>query len=239
MISLEHGRYYHIYNRGNNREDLFNENENYNHFLRLYEKYIDPIADTYTWVLMKNHFHLLVRIKEEEKIGSYLPLNSDGSNDSVRFKTTGNNLTESGGPVRVVATNKTNTTEHVRVLLATIPKPNPTKHFSHLFNAYSKYYNKLNSRTGTLFQRPFKRIEVTGDPYIRNLIVYIHTNPVHHKFIEDFTNYPWSSFRTLFSTNPTKLKREQVIEWFGDRDNLLEVHNQKLETEKIANLLLE
>lgn len=68
---LQHGKYYHIYNRGNNREDLFKVSDNYQHFLKLYEKYISPIADTYAWVLMKNHFHLLVRIKDEEEIGFY------------------------------------------------------------------------------------------------------------------------------------------------------------------------
>ena len=46
-IPLENGKYYHIYNRGNNGIDLSDEIENYNHFLRLYEKYIDPVAETF------------------------------------------------------------------------------------------------------------------------------------------------------------------------------------------------
>lgn len=67
-IPLENGKYYHIYNRGNNGINLFYEIENYIHFLRLYDKYIDPIAETYAWCLMKNHFHILVYIKETEEI---------------------------------------------------------------------------------------------------------------------------------------------------------------------------
>lgn len=67
---LIQGNYYHIYNRGNNGIDLFLEKENYSHFLRLYEKYINPIADTYAWCLMKNHFHLLVYIKENNEINT-------------------------------------------------------------------------------------------------------------------------------------------------------------------------
>ena len=35
-VPLEHRNYYYIYNRGNNRIDLFLETENYYHFLRLY-----------------------------------------------------------------------------------------------------------------------------------------------------------------------------------------------------------
>jgi REP element-mobilizing transposase RayT len=63
-----HGNYYHIYNRGNNGIDIFLETENYYHFLRLYAKYIEPIAETFAWCLLKNHFHVLVRIKEKEEI---------------------------------------------------------------------------------------------------------------------------------------------------------------------------
>jgi len=44
-ILLEKGRYYHIYNKALFGENLFRENDNYRHFLRLYEKYIEPIAD--------------------------------------------------------------------------------------------------------------------------------------------------------------------------------------------------
>ena len=68
IIPIENGKYYHIYNRGINGTELFHSNENYLHFLRLYDEYIEPVADTFAWCLMRNHFHLLVRIKEEEEI---------------------------------------------------------------------------------------------------------------------------------------------------------------------------
>jgi len=59
--------YYHIYNRGNNRENLFLEKRNYPYFLSLYTKHIEPIADTYAYCLMRNHFHFSLRIKTEEE----------------------------------------------------------------------------------------------------------------------------------------------------------------------------
>ena len=65
---LEYEKYYHIYNCGINGCNLFNEPENYSYFLDLYDKYISLIADTYAWVLMPNHFHLLVKIKSEVDI---------------------------------------------------------------------------------------------------------------------------------------------------------------------------
>jgi len=61
---LQPGLFYHIYNRGNNREDLFREKRNYRYFLELYARHVHPIVDTFAYCLMRNHFHLLVRIKE-------------------------------------------------------------------------------------------------------------------------------------------------------------------------------
>ena len=58
--------YYHIYNRGIDRENIFSDERDYWHFLALYEKYIHQIADTFAYCLLKNHFHILVRIKSED-----------------------------------------------------------------------------------------------------------------------------------------------------------------------------
>jgi REP element-mobilizing transposase RayT len=60
---LQRGETYHIFNRGNNRGDLFFEERNYRYFLELYAKYVEPVADTYAYCLLANHFHLLVRIR--------------------------------------------------------------------------------------------------------------------------------------------------------------------------------
>ena len=64
---LAPGMYYHIYNRGNNRENLFLEKRNYSYFLSLYAKHIEPIADTYAYCLLRNHLHVSLRIKIEDE----------------------------------------------------------------------------------------------------------------------------------------------------------------------------
>lgn len=61
-------RYYHIYNRGINGEVLFKREENNRYFLLKYDTYISPIAETYAYCLLGNHFHLLIRTKTEEEI---------------------------------------------------------------------------------------------------------------------------------------------------------------------------
>ena len=65
---LEQGNYYHIFNRGNNGDRVFFEDANFSYFLRLYQKYIFPVAHTLSWCLMRNHFHFLVYLKEEKEM---------------------------------------------------------------------------------------------------------------------------------------------------------------------------
>ena len=62
---LEPGKYYHIYNRGNNGENIFIEERNYTHFMNLYLRHIVPVAETFAYCLLRNHFHLGVRIRED------------------------------------------------------------------------------------------------------------------------------------------------------------------------------
>ena len=68
LEKLTPGNFYHIYNRGIDDLKIFREVANYGYFFSLYEKYIDKFCDTYAYALMGNHFHLLVRIYDEEDL---------------------------------------------------------------------------------------------------------------------------------------------------------------------------
>ncbi len=65
---LIEGQYFHIYNRGVNGEDLFKEKRNYYYFLRQYKFYCSDVLETLAYCLLKNHFHLLVYIKENIEV---------------------------------------------------------------------------------------------------------------------------------------------------------------------------
>ncbi len=69
---LEPERYYHIYNQGNDRINLFLNEGNYLFFLQRFQKYVTPVAQIYAYALMPNHFHFLVQMKSDcnEKIAS-------------------------------------------------------------------------------------------------------------------------------------------------------------------------
>ena len=64
---LKPGVYYHVFNRGNNRETIFREEGNYFYFLKLYAKYLGPVAETLAYCLLSNHFHFLVRLLTDEE----------------------------------------------------------------------------------------------------------------------------------------------------------------------------
>jgi len=65
-VQLCAGEYYHLYNRGNNRERIFYERENYSFFLRRVWKYLVPVLEIIAYCLMPTHYHLLIRVKTSE-----------------------------------------------------------------------------------------------------------------------------------------------------------------------------
>ncbi len=83
-VPIEYGKFYHIYNRGINGCNLFHDNENYEHFLHLYDKHAAKVTDTFAWVLMKNHFHFLVRIKTVKELNLQGFKNLEGLKGTTR-----------------------------------------------------------------------------------------------------------------------------------------------------------
>ena len=185
MERIEAAHYYHIYNRGNNRDIIFFEHENYMYFLKLLQKHIEPNCSIYCYCLLPNHFHLLLRV-----------------NDSLS---------------------------------------NPSQQFSNLFNAYTKAMNLKYNRTGSIFQKPFKRIKILKEEYLKALVLYIHLNPEHHDLCDDFSTHSYSSYKSLLSHLPTKLKRDEVISWFDDLENFKYVHLRRkmIMNNELENLYIE
>ena len=188
---LQPDTFYHIYNRGINKENIFKEERNYYFFLAKYHKYISPVACTYSYCLLKNHFHLLIRTRSSESIRTAFPLKASSEIDKII-----------------------------------------SSQFSHLFNGYAQAVNKSFERTGGLFETPFRRIAVTDQVYLSQLMYYIHSNPLKHGFTDDFTTYPWSSYPVYLNDDETligfkilsALEREAGLEWFGDRQSFIGYH---------------
>lgn len=57
--------FYHIYNRGNRRLKVFFKEGNYDYFLSKVQKHICPYAQLMAFCLLPNHFHLLIKTKQD------------------------------------------------------------------------------------------------------------------------------------------------------------------------------
>jgi hypothetical protein len=115
----------------------------------------------------------------------------------------------------------------------------PSKQFGFLFNAYTQAINKKFNRTGGLFEKPFERKLIISDSYLKNIIHYIHNNPVQHGFVKQMSLYPWSSYDSIISDKPTKLKRKEIIAIYGGKDEFIEYHNNNLNINEITNFIIE
>ena len=116
------GHYYHVYNRGVNREAIFRNRENYLFLLRRLKECADKFCITLiAYCLMPNHYHFLLRQDGEASISDFVQA---------------------------------------------------------IFNSYTKAFNKMYTRSGTLFEGAFKSILVDSDEYLVHLCRYIHRNPI-------------------------------------------------------------
>ena len=72
-VLLQPGRFYHIYNQARNGDPLFENEEAFRFFMKLYKTFIFPVADTYAYCLLSDHLHLLIRIHDDAEGSLYKP----------------------------------------------------------------------------------------------------------------------------------------------------------------------
>lgn len=187
-MKLETNKYYHLYNRGNNREKLFYSDANNKYFLQRFLKHCFHVFDTYAFCLMNNHFHFVVSVRPTE----------------VQHQLIG---------TRPLKSKKLQS---------------PSKHLGNFFSSYTQSINKQEGRVGSLFQKNFKRREIDSEEYFQRLIVYVHQNPVHHRFTKSIYNYPYSSFHHYLNLDNSFLNREKTLSIFGGWENFIEAHKEQV-----------
>lgn len=68
LETLHKDKFYHLFNRGINRANIFNDDENKKYFLRLFQKYLADKCEVFAYCLMDNHFHLALKSNVESTI---------------------------------------------------------------------------------------------------------------------------------------------------------------------------
>ena len=242
-LPLLPGYYYHIFNRGNEQRYIFFNKENYRYFLQRYADYTLGYFDTYSYCLLDNHFHLLVKPKTEEDILSkalddfetvdklFFDRYAKPWLQSIGVKQT-DGLTVLSELLNLMAQNTFEPTENLHSITHLEQLNFKTQLCSHLVSerfrrfllSYAKSINKEQKRTGSLFQKAFRRKLVEDMHDLKRVATYIHHNVIHHNYAYRYESYPWSSYQTISSNFETKLCKEELLSWFHGMDFFLTYH---------------
>ncbi|MBU1011437.1 MAG: transposase [Bacteroidetes bacterium] len=182
---IEPGKYYHIFNRGNNYENVFYLHDDYIYFLQRYKYHLKLCCESFAYTLMPNHFHFLIRV-----------------NENVEYNFFSNQM-------------------------------------KLLMQEYTYRINNRFGRSGNLFLKPFRRLEITSDEYFKQLVFYIHYNSLKHKTSENFREYSYSSYKAILASSPTYINREEVLEWFKGKTEFVEFHNFLHNEKQLEKLIFE
>lgn len=201
---------YHIFNHGNGFENIFREPENYRFFLDKYQLFILPVAETYAYCLMPNHFHLVVRIRKREVIAGLLKSSNIETSSDYTFPKVSN-----FGKDKII-----NRDRDIEKYIS--------KQFANLFSCYTQSFNKVNFRRGSLFIKNFKREPISSKVQFLNTVIYTHRNPIHHGFRERFEDWPYSSYFGIICNYEPVVQIDKLLKIFGGRDQFIQKHIDSL-----------
>jgi REP element-mobilizing transposase RayT len=199
------GHYYHLYNRGNNRECIFFEADNYRYFLRGIKKYLLPVMDVIAYCLMPTHYHLLVRIQPKTSEVS-------GVKTSEVFK---------------VKTSEVLETSEVSMKVS--------RAMQKLSISYTKAINKRFQRVGSLFQGAFQAKHIEHNAHLYNLCVYIHANPVSDGLADTPGDWPYGNYPEWIGKREGNLVDRDFIETsFSSAEAYQSLVEEYLQTRKLS-----
>ncbi|MDZ4185382.1 MAG: transposase [Desulfuromonadales bacterium] len=107
---------------------------------------------------------------------------------------------------------------HFHLLL--MPTFTPLSHFMRrLLTGYAVSYNRRNKRAGHLFQNRYKSIVCEEEPYLLELVRYIHLNPLRAGMVaslEELDLYPWTGHAVLLGHRQLAgQETDPILERFG------------------------
>lgn len=204
-------QYYHFYNRGNNRQAVFFERDNYLYFLRGLKRYLRQYVEILAYCLMPTHYHLLVRVKQTSEV--FKTSEVSGAQTSEFFKNS--EVSEVSRAMMRLGVSYTKAINkrfgRVGALFQGQFKGKPIQHYSHLLNLclyihanpvkdglvflpedweFSNYLEWMNLREGNLVNRDFIRENFgTSDEYKTLVMDYIKNRNLPdevRKYLQEF-----------------------------------------------------
>jgi putative transposase len=110
---------------------------------------------------------------------------------------------------------------HAHILLSSGPY-GVSKFMQRLLIGHAMTYNRRHGRHGHLFQNRYKSIVCDEDAYFRELVRYIHLNPLRAKAVKtlsELDRYSWCGHSVLMGRVKHEWQdRDYVLSWFGDKE---------------------
>lgn len=192
--------YYHIYNRGNDKQKIFLDERDWARFLFLILYFQSPST---------SFLNNLGRPVSYFVKHSVFNISKKSINEIVKTR-------------YVELVSFTNMTNHFHLIIREIKEGGISRYMQRVLNAYTKYFNTKYKRSGHLFQGPYQAVHIENDMQLTYLSAYIHRNPREiKKWKNKEHNYTWSSFQDYTKKNRwgKLLKHEIITEQIGTGKN--------------------
>jgi len=204
---------YHIFNRGNNAQKIFFNNENYLFFLKKVRLYICPYADILAWCLMPNHFHLMVYVNQT---GITLSEQVSENRKEKVPESVSEQVTESHQLTRERTLN-----DSISIMLRSYTRAihNQERISGSLFQHRTKALclTEISGVTPAWFETTFGTVINIPDSekeYPQVCFNYIHQNPVTAQLVKNPCDWEYSSYRDFAGIrNGSLISRERVKEF--------------------------
>jgi putative transposase len=106
---------------------------------------------------------------------------------------------------------------HYHFLLRQISENGISEFISKFQNSYTRYFNQLNKRDGSLFLNLFKAERIETDEQLIHVSRYIHLNPLTSYVVKDFESlkeYNWSSLPEYLELGKVNISNQQLVTSF-------------------------
>ncbi len=204
---------FHIYNRSNNKENIFVHEANHLKFLRNIERFILPFADILALNILPNHFHLIIEVKKKEDMLHHVSKAFVADLPPICRK--------------LVEMDENNMSDILE------------NRFRSMLSGYATYYNNRTQRSGNLFHRPFCRKWIRSIEYLKRAIYYVNTNTVKHGMHTNFLDHPWTSFHWVIDGDCSLINLEKLFMYFDGHANFLQYHLVEKELEDLDDFVIE
>ncbi|KKU05641.1 MAG: hypothetical protein UX07_C0014G0012 [Parcubacteria group bacterium GW2011_GWA2_45_30] len=188
--------HYHIFNRGNNKQPIFQNNKDRIRFLFLLLHNQAPV-----------HFINLSR-----QVSYFVKHRVFNISDAEVNKIATKRYVELENFVLMP--------NHFHMTVFEKEEGGISRYMQRILNGYTKYFNTKYQKVGHLFQGPFKAVHVEDNRQLLYLSAYIHRNP---RELQDWNNkeisFPWSSYQDYAEKNRwgNLLKSEVILSQFSDK----------------------